>query len=60
MSARAGDGETLETELSFLFYQCKATYPKRNEPVTGGKSEDQMPAFVQNNLYENGKDETGQ
>lgn len=50
----------LKRNFPFFFYQCKATYPKRNEPVTGGKSEDQMPAFVENDLYKNGKDETSQ
>ena len=60
LAACAGDGEAFEAELSTFFYQGKAAHTERDEPVAGSKPENQMSAFVQDDLYEDSKYEAYQ
>ena len=60
LAARAGDGEAFEAELSTFFYQGKAAHTERDESVAGSKPENQMSAFVQDDLYEDSKYEAYQ
>ena len=57
LSARAGDGEAFEAEPSCVLYQRDVSHTEGHEAVARGKSEDQMPRFVQDDLHEYGKDE---